>query len=138
MTAPPLLFPKIYHFDQIFARWEPYRSWSTDHEAPEFSEEFRCRSQDRRDRGMRIGTFCAAQVGQRRYYLRVWPRAQVVEAIKMRTIHIDNDYVNFEIIQGSRVGVALVCAHQGRISGGPWLANINLDTIPRPREEDQP
>ena len=48
----------------------------------------------------------------------------------------DPETAEVEIIQGSRPDHALVVCQHNAIIGGRWVANIDLDGIPQPPEED--
>jgi hypothetical protein len=85
---------------------------------------------------MHVSTFMRVETKKSAYGLHVVAKQEIYELIGKNMIGVENDTLNFQIIQGNRRGKALLVISHGLIIGDRWLCYINLKTIPTYPEEE--
>jgi len=78
---------------------------------------------------MYLDKFCRVKRLDRTFYLDVVPTKACIAAMERYITFVENDTMNFEVIEWED-GRSLIVCKNGKIIGGPWVAKINSITIP--------
>lgn len=126
---PPLLFPRVTHWDQIFATWTPDKSASP----PPYLVQGLPVEVGRSRRDMEIGPYLVLDLHQvgGRSHTGLWVRAhdEVCRALIERTVCFRGETISYQVIVWSPEKT-LVTAQHDQIIGHHWLAVIQSATVP--------
>lgn len=129
---------KVLKFQDLFETWEP-----RDDLLVSAGEVYECEIdphdlQQGYTRGMTISASCRADLRDGYVWLKVQPQPEVLRCVLASVIPIASDTITWNIVQGSRKKTALVLVEHNIILGSRWLADITLNSIPRPAAWEQP
>lgn len=130
--------PQLATFDDVFEAWEPWDDATMSARNGGYTAE----GQKRRapytvhlPGGTELGPYCSvdlSQIGGGSRFgqsLAVRPTQEVREALA--GLMSMDDRASWKLIAHKATGRVLVIAQHGFISGGPWVAYIDPDTVPR-------